>query len=295
MLSFLKKRWQLFHHFQAFPVGSHPQKKDSPLAKCFHVQCSCTPTQIEAHIRIWNLDFSQQSTPLPFFSNEEYEEILPSVPFFFFWAAGMFWRKFQADYLKSVKAIKELRAEYESRIPQLLLKHCEVPTGGSTAVGWAGRDRSELCCRDELQSGLRALQRTPASSTTKQYKAHRAQLILAEETEAQTSSARCSQRLHMNPLLFLPGCSLSISPHFTSLSALSFLCFSPLFFSFFFFCGYRLWQRWCCLPDVTQIIALTLWLEMGEAENPQPSPFAIHEGTGAMDLVDSVGSCSHIL
>lgn len=47
----------------------------------------------------------------------------------------MFWRKFQADYLKSVKAIKELRAEYESRIPQLLLKHCEVPTGGSTAVG----------------------------------------------------------------------------------------------------------------------------------------------------------------
>jgi len=47
----------------------------------------------------------------------------------------MFWRKFQADYFKSGKAIKQLRAEYESRIPQLLLKCCEVPTRGSTATG----------------------------------------------------------------------------------------------------------------------------------------------------------------
>lgn len=275
-------------HFQ---LEVTPKRRIPPLLSAF--TCSAAAPQhklkLTSGFEIWT--FHSKAHRCLSFQMRNMKKFYPLFPPFFFWAAGMFWRKFQADYLKSVKAIKELRAEYESRIPQLLLKHCEVPTGGSTAVGWAGRDRSELCCRDELQSGLRALQRTPASSTTKQYKAHGAQLILAEETEVQTSSVRCSQ----NPLLCLPGCSLSISPHFTSLSALSFLCFSPLFFSFFFFCGYRLWQRWCCLPDVTQIIALTLWLEMGDAENPQPSPFAIHEGAGAMDLVDSVGSCSHIL
>lgn len=45
----------------------------------------------------------------------------------------VFWRKFQADYLESGKAIKWLRTKYESRIPSpaaavRLLKRSEVPS-----------------------------------------------------------------------------------------------------------------------------------------------------------------------
>lgn len=116
--------------------------------------------------------------------------------------------------------------------------------------------------------------------------------------------ATCSRGLQMRLPLSLSGCNPSLSFPSVSLSvlpspALRFVCFS---FSSLFFCQSRLRQGVCCLPDAK----MDYWinssfgclasqrLEVREVINSQISPFAHCEGAGAIDLADSLRSCSHI-
>lgn len=67
----------------------------------------------------------------PFFEQLEYFSL--SLYIYIYTYIRVFWRKFQADYLESGKAIKWLRTKYESRIPSpaaavRLLKRSEVPS-----------------------------------------------------------------------------------------------------------------------------------------------------------------------
>lgn len=110
-----------------------------------------------------------------------------------------------------------------------------------------------------------------------------------------------SQGVQMSLPLSLSGCNPSLSSPISGLPspALRFVCF---FFSSLFFCRSRFRRGACCLPDAK----MDYWinssigcsasprLEVREVINSQPVPFAHCDGAGAIDLADSVGSCSHI-
>jgi len=180
-----------------------------------------------------------------------------------------------------------------------------------SALGWAGRKRSG--------TSLRRRAAIQAEVTTRSFHFPRALSNAKNQQQVLTKPSwswwnkQSPKPLLQDEGILQPGTADEPAAFFVRLQSFPLLpfCFcisvlpSPALrfacFSFTSFCRSRLRQGVCCLPDAKMdywinssagCLALQR-LEVREVINSHTSPFAHWEGAGAIDLADSLGSCSH--